>query len=84
MTGADSGGSATPPFDRLSPHDHCDQVLVTGLGAWDIEAERERRAKTNKAAVARQREPRASTTDAQARVMKMADGGFRPAYTKGP
>lgn len=25
-------------------------------------------------------EPRASTTDAEARVMKMADGGFRPAY----
>jgi len=28
----------------------------------------------------RQREPRASTTDPDARVMKMADGGFRPAY----
>lgn len=27
-----------------------------------------------------EREPRASTTDAEARVMKMADGGFRPAY----
>lgn len=27
-----------------------------------------------------QKEPRASTTDPQARVMKMADGGFRPAY----
>ena len=26
------------------------------------------------------REPRASTTDADARVMKMADGGFRPGY----
>jgi transposase len=26
------------------------------------------------------KEPRASTTDANARVMKMADGGFRPAY----
>ena len=26
------------------------------------------------------KEPRASTTDAQARVMKIADGGFRPAY----
>lgn len=26
------------------------------------------------------REPRASTTDAEARVMKMADGGFRPAF----
>jgi transposase len=25
-------------------------------------------------------EPRASTTDAEARIMKMADGGFRPAY----
>jgi transposase len=25
-------------------------------------------------------EPRASTTDAETRVMKMADGGFRPAY----
>lgn len=28
----------------------------------------------------RQRQPRASTTDAEARIMKMADGGFRPAY----
>jgi hypothetical protein len=28
----------------------------------------------------REKEPRASTTDAEARVMKMADGGFRPAY----
>lgn len=46
----------------------------------EIEAERERRAKTNKKQTAEQREPRASTTDPQARVMKMADGGFRPAY----
>src|SRR5712692_4009362 len=29
---------------------------------------------------AEQKEPRASTTDADARVMKMADGGWRPAY----
>ncbi|OYW97985.1 MAG: IS5/IS1182 family transposase, partial [Rhizobiales bacterium 32-66-8] len=43
----------------------------------EIEAERERRAKTNKKQVAGQKEPRASTTDPQARVMKMADGGFR-------
>jgi transposase len=46
----------------------------------EIEAERKRRAKTNKAEVAKQGAPRVSTTDAQARVMKMADGGFRPAY----
>ena len=41
---------------------------------------REKRSKTNKAETERQKEPRASTTDAQARVMKMPDGGFRPAY----
>ncbi len=29
---------------------------------------------------AKRSEPRASSTDGQARVMKMADGGFRPAY----
>jgi hypothetical protein len=46
----------------------------------ELEAERGRREKTNKAEVAKQKEPRASTTDAEARVMKMADGGFRPAY----
>jgi transposase len=46
----------------------------------ELEAERTRREKTNKAEVAKQKEPRASTTDAEARVMKMADGGYRPAY----
>ena len=45
----------------------------------EIEAERERRARTNKKQVAKQKEPRASTTDPQARIMKMADGGYRPA-----
>lgn len=34
----------------------------------------------NKSKKKRNREPRASTTDATARVMKMPDGGFRPAY----
>jgi transposase len=46
----------------------------------ELEAERKRREKTNKKEVAKQKEPRASTTDADARVMKMADGGWRPAY----
>ena len=46
----------------------------------EIEAERQRRAKTNKKQVEKQKEPRVSTTDPRARVMKMADGGFRPAY----
>jgi transposase len=46
----------------------------------EIEAQRQRRAKTNKKQVEKQAEPRTSTTDPEARVMKMADGGFRPAY----
>ncbi len=41
---------------------------------------REKRLKTNKAETQRQKEPRASTSDPAARVMKMPDGGFRPAY----
>jgi hypothetical protein len=55
--------------------------LAAALGKIaEIEVERTRRAKTNKKQVAAQKEPRASTTDPQARVMKMPDGGFRPAY----
>ncbi len=46
----------------------------------ELKAERERRAKTNKAEVAKQGEVRASTSDPDSRVMKMADGGYRPAY----
>jgi len=58
-----------------------EQRVATALDKLaEIEAERERRGKTNKKQVAKQKEPRTSTTDPQARVMKMADGGFRPAY----
>jgi transposase len=46
----------------------------------ELEAQRERRAKKHKKATEKQKAPRASTTDAEARVMKMADGGYRPAY----
>jgi hypothetical protein len=49
----------------------------------EIEAHRARRGRANRANKrkdAKPSEPRASTTDPQARVMKMADGGFRPAY----
>lgn len=58
-----------------------EQRVAAALGKLaEIEAERQRRAKTNEKQVAEQKEPRISTTDPQARVMKMPDGGFRPAY----
>ena len=43
----------------------------------EVKQQRERRKRDNGK---KSKEPRASTTDAEARVMKMADGGFRPAY----
>ena len=54
------------------------EAALEALG--EAEALRERRARTNKAATGKQKEPRASTSDPQARVMKMPDGGFRPAF----
>jgi transposase len=46
----------------------------------EVEEIRQKREKKNRNQTEKQKEPRASTTDAQARTMKMADGGFRPAY----
>jgi transposase len=57
-----------------------DQIEAALERLKEFEAQRERRAKKHKKATAKQKEPRASTTDAEARVMKMADGGYRPAY----
>jgi transposase len=45
-----------------------------------LQEEKRRRAKTHTREEAEKKEPRVSTTDPEARVMKMADGGFRPAY----
>jgi transposase len=46
----------------------------------EVEAQREQRKQTTGKTTEKPKEPRASTTDPQARVMKMADGGFRPAW----
>jgi transposase len=46
----------------------------------ELQEERARRERTNREQTKKQKEPRASTTDPEARVMKMPDGGFRPAY----
>jgi transposase len=54
------------------------EQALANLG--EVEKLRARREKTNANQTKTQKEPRASTTDPQARIMKMADGGFRPAY----
>jgi transposase len=54
------------------------QAALKALG--EVEQVRQKREKKNKNQTEKQKEPRASTTDPEARNMKMADGGFRPAY----
>jgi transposase len=56
------------------------QVSAALAALEQVEALRAKRARTNAAQTARQGEARASTSDPQARVMRMADGGYRPAY----
>lgn len=46
----------------------------------EVETQREERKQTTGKTTEKHKEARASTTDPQARVMKMADGGFRPAW----
>jgi|SRR5665213_25887 len=54
------------------------QAALQALG--EVEAVRKKREKKNRNQTEKQKEPRASTSDPEARIMKMADGGFRPAY----
>jgi len=59
------------------------QVQAALAQLAEIEAHRARKGRANrnnKKKGSKPSEPRASTTDPQARVMKMPDGGFRPAY----
>jgi transposase len=53
-----------------------ERIAAARQACAEIAKQREQRKNNGK----EDKEPRASTTDAQARVMKMADGGFRPAY----
>jgi transposase len=58
-----------------------EERLTAALAKYaEVAAQRERREKTNKKETERQKEPRVSTTDPDARVIKMADGGFRPGW----
>jgi transposase len=75
-----SGDHRRRAAQERAAHEREARIAAAQERMRELEAERARREKTNKQEVKRQKEPRASTTDAEARVMKMADGGFRPAY----
>ena len=75
-----SGNKVRRAAQERAAREREDRIAAAQRRMQELEAERARREKTNKQDVSKQKEPRASTTDAEARVMKMADGGFRPAY----
>ena len=56
------------------------EKLARIAGALDYQQRVEAAIATVQTLCNEEKEPRASTTDAEARVMKMPDGGFRPAY----
>jgi transposase len=56
-----------------------EQIEAAQKALEEIKAQRQER-ENKRPNGKKPKEPRASTTDPEARVMKMADGGFRPAY----
>jgi transposase len=60
--------------------ERAERVAAAQKALAEIERQRAERAKRRGKHKKGKKEPRASTTDPQARVMKMPDGGFRPAY----
>ena len=69
----DKGAMAGTEEPRAQPEEKARQHAGRAAKRGETGADKECKTEPRK-------EPRASTTDAQARVMKMADGGFRPAY----
>jgi transposase len=74
---ADTDPSAGARRQARLAEDHRDRIAAALAEARRL-AERRQQVEAEKGVKAK--EPRASTTDVQARVMKMPDGGFRPAY----
>ena len=78
--GDDDDGPGPSGRQRRAAQERAERVERALAALGEAETLRARREKSNANQTRRQQEPRASTTDPQARVMKMADGGFRPAY----
>jgi transposase len=60
--------------------ERAERVAAAQKALCELEQQREQQAMRRRKRNERKKELRVSTTDPQARVMKMADGGFRPAY----
>jgi hypothetical protein len=77
-TGSDASNRRIKAARDRAARERSERLKAAQAALGEIERQRqEREEKRNGKPV---KEPRASTTDPQARVMKMPDGGFRPGY----
>ena len=73
---ADASNRRIKAAQQRAARERAERLKAAQSALAEIKEQRERAHDNGKA----KKEARASTTDPQARVMKMADGGFRPAY----
>ncbi len=74
--GSDASNRRLKAARERAARERAERLRAAQAALAEINKQREGARDNGKA----KKEPRASTTDPQARVMKMADGGFRPAY----
>jgi transposase len=77
--GSDASNARIRAAKERAAHDRSERVKAAQTALAEIKQQRQKR-EEKRGNGKKPKEPRASTTDADARVMKMADGGFRPAY----
>jgi len=78
-TGSDASNQRIKAAKERAARERSERVKAAQTALDEIKRQRKER-EQKRSNGKPPKEPRASTTDAEARVMKMADGGFRPAY----
>src|SRR5437588_793496 len=76
---SDASNQRIKAAKERAARERSEHVKAAQAALGDIKRQRQER-EEKRSNGKKPKEPRASTTDAEARVMKMADGGFRPAY----
>ena len=77
--GSDASNARMRAAKERAARERSERVKAAQAALAEIKQQRQER-EEKRGNGKKPKEPRASTTDADARVMKMADGGFRPAY----
>jgi transposase len=78
-TRSDASNQRIQAAKQRAARERSERVKAAQTALAEIKRQRQKR-EEKRGNGKKPKEPRASTTDAEARVMKMADGGFRPAY----